>query len=172
MYLTPEKAKEHVLSRASALRAAADFLPTLRRIAEEYDGKCYNRRFENALRDAASGSPLFPYVKKGCSGGVNYIMITCHYTSPDGHCNYGESYTISGADLIDGKRIDCKSLMEVARVQREHHLRDAAELEESLSHVDEWKTQLEYLKRQIDTIVNRIPSSTADAFDLRYSVRR
>jgi hypothetical protein len=172
--LTRAEAEGYILSRIDAYRAAADFLPIFRRVAEEFDGKCYNCRFGNALREAASDSPLFLRVDKGTGyhSKAQRIAVSCIFSDPKTRrCNYGESYTIAVADLIDNKRIDYKALMESARSQRESNLMEAAKLEDSLSHVDEWKQQLDYLKHQINTIVGKIPYCTADAFCLYYTVR-
>lgn len=151
-----ESREEYVLNIAAAEREAAALFPAIRAVLEDFDGKVLNCRLEKALRERTG--------KHICvNKRYKFLEITVYLPG----CQY-EIYfcSIELASMPDGKRIPAALMIENARERREKMLEKAAELENGLTNVSEWKTQLAYLERQINRIRSQIPYEIQDAFNL------
>lgn len=139
-----------------AEREAAALFPAVRSVLEAFDGKVLNCRLEKALCEK-SGARI--YMNKRYKWLEMYVY-TERYTEPIYICQ------IELDKLTDGKRIPGALMIEAARNSREKLLKNAADLESSLDHVQEWKEQLAYLKNQMKAICGNIPYEIRDTFGL------
>lgn len=138
-----DKAAQQIIA---GYRETAALFPILRKTAEAWDGKVFNKRFTEALC-TATGKHVYTYI----SG--EYI----HFYLYEG-CN--RQYTlmsIKRPEMTDGKRLVAKILIANARNHREEYLRKAAELEATAEKVDELKAQIESVKNLLRRLGDSIP---------------
>jgi len=159
-YGTSEQREKAVQERAEAYRAAADLFPIVRKTAEEFDGKMFNCRFEKALQEK--------YRRIFVTRRYEYIEITA-YPGTKGNTLITLVH-LNQSDLIDGKRVPGKLIIERAREKREELLKAAAKMEHDAADAEEKRRQLDYLKNQIDSIRDSICYEIQDLYGLCYRV--
>ena len=141
-------------------RAAAALFPIIREVAGDFDGKVFNCRFENALREHSSRI----FVKKR----YKWLEITTYGK------NYSEIFLLAQInldDMPDGKRMPAALIIEDARERREKLLREAAETEAALATAPLLKKQLESMKKQLETMMDTIPYAIRENYNLNYYMR-
>ncbi len=159
---TREERNKAIENKAASYREAANLFPIIRKVINQFDGKCFNCRFEKALQEA-SGKRI--YVKK------EYDRFLCIYTYSKNSYNQITLANINLADMPDGKRIPGDLLIESAKDRYSRLLSNAAELESMIEKVDLIETQLKYFKSQIERIVSTIPYEARDIYNLNYHVQ-
>ncbi|MBO6298758.1 MAG: hypothetical protein J6N53_07915 [Lachnospiraceae bacterium] len=127
-------------------REAAALFPILRQTAEAWDGKVYNKRFTEAL-NAATGQRIFSQV----------YGETIHFYLYGKHNHQHTIMSIKKSALMDGKRLDAKTLIDDARSRREEFLRRAADIENAGQKVDTVKEQIETLKNMLRVLGDSLP---------------
>lgn len=159
---TKEDQDKAIRSQAVAYREAANLFPQIRKVIEDFNGKCFNCRFEKAIQEA-TGQRVF--VKKEYERFLNIYTYKPHS---------GEQLTLAHIkleDMPEGKRIPGDLLIESLKSCRERFLREAADLEGMIEKADFIKEQLQYFKSQIDKIVSTIPYKARDIYHLDYHVQ-
>lgn len=150
---------EAIAAKVKTKRDAAALFPIIRDATLAFDGKVYNCRFENALRE--SGNYIFTEKTK------YYFEI---YLYDRG--NRIVLAHISIDDMPDGKRIPADLIVKSAREKRESLLREAAQIERDAAQADMFKQQLEYFREQLEKIRDSIHSDVRDIYNLDYRVHR
>lgn len=77
---TQEEREKRARSNAKGYREAADIFAAIRKTLWKFDGKCYNKRFIEALRDAANKHICAE--KRTLSGGAEVVDIYFFQTTP------------------------------------------------------------------------------------------
>ena len=136
-------------------REVASLFPAVRKVFEQFDGKCFNCRVPKALSEAAG--------KRICAEWRGDFLDFYHY-SYGGRCYW--IARIGRKDMPDGKRLDAKKLIESASACRTELLKGAADLERISEQVDSIKDQLKQLEKTVDSIVNDIPWEAREIWNL------
>lgn len=159
MYGTRQERDKKAMEQAAFLRDCAGLFPALRRVFYEFDGKVFNCKLEKALREATgwhlTAAKRFKWLE------VSIYKDGCQRTLAQ----------IELANLVDEKRIPAALLIESAREKREKMLTEAADIEKSMQQVDLVKQQIDYLTKQINAVMNTLPYSVRDIYNLHYCVR-
>lgn len=157
-YTDNETRRAGCIKTAEANREAAALFPQLRKTFEEFNGKVFNCRLEKALQEA-TGRRV--YVKKDNYRIEIYTFIEDHH----GNSWYTLAFVKSDV-LTDGKRIPAAAFIDSAREYREKHLKDAAALEDAAERGPEIKRQIEYFIEQANKLVNAIPYSVQEIYNV------
>ena len=160
-YGNQEEKKKEIEKRIRACREMSTLFPIIRSVAEEFDGKVFNCRFEKALQ---SKRPRI-YVEK------RFQWLEINAFSEEPGCRQFTLAQIKISDMPDGKRIPADLIIDAARKKRESLLRQATEMERDAAEADEKRHQLEYFKSQIDKIRDSICYEVRDIYNLDYRVR-
>lgn len=169
MYGTDEQRSKALQREIDGLRAAAAAFPHLKKTLRAFDGKVFNCRLEKALRE--DGNHWIVHLRKGPH---QDSWMEIQFNSSTAYCNvwhYCVWVNLSNVKNWDGKRIPAEALIDYAEKQRAEYLKQAADLETARENVSVYRQQLEYLKRQIETITAGIPSHVQSIYDLAYHVR-
>ena len=161
-YGSKEDQSREIQRRVADCREMAALFPIIRTVAEEFDGKVFNCRFEKALQEKR---PRI-YVGKR----FQYLEITAY---PESHS--GNSFTLAQiklSDMPDGKRIPAKLIIEAAKSKRESLLQQAYRIERDAAEVEEKRRQLDYFKDQIDKIRDSICYEVQNVYNLGYRVHK
>lgn len=147
-------------------RQQANIFATVRPVIESYNGKVYNKRFSEALKQAVSESGYI-YSEKGANGRRFWI----HY-SPKGHgYNYRTICNMAIDDaLTNGKKINAAAILDSMRDTRAELLKKAAELEEVGRHAEEIKAQIEMLENTISAVLAPLSYEARELYEIK--VRR
>lgn len=153
---------EKVQSIIDGYRNAAALLPIIRRICLQFDGKVFNKRMREALREAVKSET-----------GLNLCWDTyreyskgqCAYVYNGGR--YCSQHTVLQVVLNDEKRLDAAKSIEDAAKKREKLLTEAAEIEEVESNMPQIREQLDYVEKLQRKLLDGIPYVLKDVYGLR-----
>ena len=160
-YGSQEEAKKEIERKARACREMSALFPVIRSVAEAFDGKVFNCRFQNALQEK---QPRI-YAQKR----YDWLEITAY--SKENGCGEYTLARIKLDDMPDGKRIPADLIIDAARKERESLLQQAVKIERDAAEAEEKRKQLEYFKNQIDRIRDSICYEVRDIYNLDYYVR-
>ena len=159
---TPEQRAEKVKETAEAYRVGASLFPALRKVAESFDGKVLNCRFENALSEAAGRRII---VKK-----YSTRLEIYEYDQTYSGCTAIYLASLPLDQMPDGKRIPAALLIESARTYRESNLKRAADLEAAQEKAEETAMRVKYFVEQANRLLGAMPSEIKDIYNLVHRV--
>lgn len=167
-FCTKEEQIERAAQAVAGRREAAATFPLVREVVRRFDGKVFNCRFEKALQEALQGAaPGHVYVNK------NDYWLTVRYHA---HATPGYNYPFTlcqlrASEMPDGKRLDGKALYESLTACRAALLREAAAIEEQAAKADEYREQIEQMKRTLEHLTGSITITVRDIFNLNYRMK-
>ena len=163
MYYYTEKDRAAAVEKTVAeYRNAAGLFPAIRRVFEQFDGKVFNCRLEEALQKE-TGTRIRAEKRNNSTLDIYYYGNTY-----SGCCTWITLAQIKLDDMKDRKRIPAALLIESARKRREEHLQDAAALESYTGKMDDVKKQIEYFIGQANRIANALPYELRDIYRIKY----
>lgn len=154
---TQEERETRARNTAQGYRDTAALFPAVRKTLLQFDGKCYNKRFLEALHESANKHVCAE--KRTISGGAEVVDIY-FYTPING------TQTLCRIPL-DNKRIQAADAITDASDRRAGMLQKAAEIERTLPEIERIKEQLAQLKKQAAAIANAVPYELQDIFDIK-----
>ena len=157
-----ETTTETMRRKIADKRQIVQLIPILREVLKKYDGKVYNKRFNNAFAKAIEekfGKQF--YFNAGLSVSGEWLWITA---SISGH--YSESVTLCGCALDDGKRIPGAKMIEAVNNSYASILKECTEIECNLDRMPEIIEQLSKLHMMQEQIKKSIPRSMCSEFRL------
>lgn len=145
-------------------------LPAVKKLLKAWDGKVLNKRLDTALQELNLPGRIYLSDSYKNSWEIRYkpekandwyIILwghrpTCHYFDP------AKSF------VNENKRIDasrCNELIEEKRIER------LKTIQSYKNHLETWETkkaQLSILSKEIDTLINSIPYTMRDYFNMNY----
>ena len=132
-------------SEVAARREAAAAFPFIRPVLQQFNGKVYNRRFENALQEALKGNaPGYVYTYKGA-------FISVIYTPS---MKGTERFTLCRMNAE--KRLDGKALDDSLKDCRAALLREAAEIEEQAQQAELFQKRIDEAERLLKSVTDGI----------------
>lgn len=151
--------KEALPNYTKLLREAVGYCPAVRKVLYQFDGKVYNKRFDDAIREATNHKA---YVYRNS---YNRDWIDIYFNNPFG---YGNCTLLSFklSELPEGKRIDAYELSKKLNEKRESILKNAYAIESAIEEAPETLERLQNLIDLINQIVQPLPSEFVDAYSL------
>jgi hypothetical protein len=165
-----EEQDKAIMNEVEIRRRAAAVFPHLRNVLESFDGKVFNCRLQNKLRE--DGNYWIVELKRNERYG-DYLNITF---SPKNFSGRTTWFSVLGVNMKDcegwdGKRIPAAALIQNARENREKLLKEAAAIESMIERAPELEKQIKYFKKQIEALVDSIPYTAQLIYNLGYRVR-
>jgi len=148
-----------VMTRVNAYREAASLYPIVSKIVWQFDGKCFNCKLQNAIQ--AAGPRV--YIEKR----YKWLEFNLYLQGVPGGMTIAQ---IPLDSMPDGKRIPAALILENMRKSRENFLKQAAELEDTISQVEFLEKQLEYFKSQLVKVRDSIPYEARSIYRLDYRI--
>lgn len=156
-----ERGDQAILKEIEARRKAAALFPIIREVVTRFDGKVFNCRLENALRE---------YGRIWCRKRMDWLEITADCGENYRYCYMLAQIRIDA--MPDGKRIPADLIIESARQKRAEHLKRAAEAEESMKEIETHQKHMEYLLNQFEKLRDSIPYNVREAYGLDFRICR
>lgn len=172
-----ENQKKTIQNRIEALREAADQIKRIKKLVQSFDGKIYNKRFDEALA-GLSGENFRIY------GSNSYGWYYIHYIPR--HGSYNDSitlltgYSCKAENKISedhqkeefiifdtNKRIKAAAMIEGLNRKYAELLKEAYELEETFKNIDQILNQVKKAKEILSAIVAPLPSIIIDTYGIK-----
>lgn len=170
-----DKAEQDKAARTAIeeYRRAAACYPVFAEVARSFDGKCYNRRFDEALQ-AAVDRRFGTYAPEGGDRERRRVSIYVQkeskfirFAALGGWRHYGLTVAqMQKDDLKDGKRIRAEILIASAREWREKHLQSAAKIERDMGQIDSYRERIQQIKKTLDAMRNGISCEAREIYNL------
>lgn len=148
---------KEITKRIDEKRHVAGLFPKIRKIIQEYDGKCYDKRFPELIRER-TGERVFAQNLQ------NYYAVYV----------YGEgcrSYTLFRIEkTTDGRkpRINATAAIAEYSKNREVWLQQAADLEKGAEIAPMIKEQITELLKKINVLGGSIPYEIAEMYNIKH----
>ena len=175
--MSHEEARKKCSKHAEDLRLAAQKIRLIKEIAKAFDDKVYNCRFDEAIKELSDDKNIFYVtIRYGrfevvytprCSG--NYITLLSGYTATKGEPE--KSARQEDILFTPTKRIMAGKMIERLNTKYENLLKEATQLENALTKVDEIIAKTQELKRLYNVIVSELPSEVQNNFGLQHCWR-
>ena len=168
MYSTDEAIKQ-TLKDIDEMEQVNKILPEIKKVVQKWDGKVLNKRFENDLK--ALGLPGSIYLDRH----YETIYEVC-YSPGQGHKWYtvlhgakpgSNYYDINKSFVDENKRISAEKAFMIIEQGRIERLQKITAYREHLETWEAKKAQIDTLKKQLKTIVDTIPYTMQDYFNMR-----
>lgn len=167
-----EERRAKLLHEAEVIRAAASQIPRLKHVIDRFDGKMYNKRFDEAIRALSTDEIRFSaytsynwyYVEcfPGCNYSERQALLTGYAAKREEGRFNDEKYMI----FSDSKRILKERMYKALNQKRENMLKEAAELERIAAELDVTLQNIEYVRSMLTSMVSALPSHVINVCDL------
>ena len=168
IYGTNEDRKRFIEKKIEAKQGMIRFFPIVKKVIQEFDGKCYNCKLDAALKEAAATYDLDHWITKDNRAGVychinyhDWIEITAYINNESVDLFY-----MRKDELKDGKRIDASVWLENINRHYEQLMKDINNLKRDLETIDSTLEQIEILKKQLNALVAPLSWTTRDAYNI------
>ena len=155
------------MSYTEIYRKTAAAFPIVRRVIESFNGKCFNCRLNNALKEAISqeipGSYIYCEKKNERALSINYCV-----PGANGSRGWQSICWIPVEKAFtDGKRINAAAIIDAMREKRAELLKKAYDIEETGRNAESIKAQLEQIKSAYNHIVDSIPYEAREEYKIK-----
>ena len=172
-----EEAQKKCSKHAEDLRLAAQKIRLIKEITKTFDGKVYNCRFDEAIKDLSDDKNIFYVtIRYGRFEVVytprhsgNFITLLSGYAATKGE----PEKNARQEDILftPTKRIMADKMIERLNTKYENLLKEATQLENALTKVDEIIAKTQELKRLYNVIVSELPYEVQNNFGLQHCWR-
>ena len=191
-YYSREDADNLIKLEIKQYTRAIELIEQIKPIVEKFDGKVFNKRFENAIEKETGESFSVNLV----DWGMMYSRFEIDWYNQNrsiqsvekdsfgySHWNYlsqsdfdlvGYPRTCEAVDVLNAdKRINGTALLEKLDESVEYFKKKIEELADGLNKVDVWVEKIKELKKQINDLYHEVPSQFRDYYyeigrDLKY----
>ena len=157
-----EEANETAKKRARALRLLAELAMPICQAASEFDGRVYNKRFANRIRELTDG--------KAYAKNTGYSILIAGYSGP----YTGGNVTLMQVGLTklkDEKRISAQLFADSAIEYKHKLLKQADEIIEYMDMVPEIRSHVDRAMSELNDYLGKIPSDIHDIYRIPYVLR-
>ena len=176
IYGSIEDKKKAIRAEAEALRSASRRICQLKALIKQFDGKVYNKRFDEAIRSISDDEATFcgyvyyerytiTFRPRRC--GSNHEITLVNSPSAQNCTNHPENIDKTDCIFTEKKRIVADKIIEALNSKYAGLLREAAALEQSADDLENILDSIDRLKRQINKIVDSLPYKAVDACGLK-----
>jgi len=154
---TNEDRKNRIQKMIDAKKAMLPCFPLVKKIIQDFDGKCYNCKLDKAIEEAAKAANMNIYA------GVerNSIYIRAYYDHESKYLFYFHK-----DDLKEGKRIDAAKWFEYINAEYSRTQKEIYQMQNELLTIDDTMKQIEVLKKQIETLVEPLSWEVRDTYNI------
>lgn len=172
--MTREEAQKASERKAEYLREAATKIRLIKDIAQQFDGKVYNYRFDEAVRALSDDHNTFY-----CSNDYgNFEVVFTKRYSGFRVALLGARAAIKGepgpnctrTDIVftPTKRIMADKMIELMNLKYEKLLKEATAIETALQNIDEVLLRAQELKKMYNVMVSALPYEIQNNFRLEH----
>jgi hypothetical protein len=176
MIFGAEEQKKHIEERITALRTAASFINRVKAVCNSFDGKVYNKRFDDAIGEL-SGDDGRLYVSNRYGwmyviyyprhGYKNEVTLLTGYSCVKTENNIRNQDKEDFILFDDHKRINAAAMIEGLNRKYAEILKEAYELEETFKNIDQILDQVKKAKEILSAIVAPLPSIIIDTYGIK-----
>lgn len=148
--------------RCEDQRKIVKLMPILREVIRKFDGKVYNKRFNNALCKAIEekhGKDFWFRAELSASG--EWLWVSAGING-----KWSDGVSLCGCALDDGKRMNAEKLLESCNKHYAEILQECSEIECNLDRMPEIINQIAQLHTLFEQIKKQIPRSMCCSFRL------
>ncbi len=155
--------KNELMEKAGNIRNAAKQINRIKEVVDHFDGKVYNCRFDNAIKELDTDDLRFRSFKNH----FGYLEVYC-YTG-----KYSENVTLIYKSIeenncfTDKKRIKADGFREELNKTYSNLMQEATRHENAAQNLDNIIDQVEMMKRALNKIVAPLPSIVIDKCHLK-----
>lgn len=167
IFESDEARKEYIHNKAEKLRRAAGMIKDIKPIVRKFDGKVYNKRFDEAIEALTNDNMCL-----SCS--ISFDNFTIRAYPP--RC-YSDDISLfwtkaakAGEELAaftDHKRIKADYITDKLNDKHGELMRKAYIFEETARNLDNIKNQIDTLKKQYNIIWDMIPGELHEVFNIK-----
>lgn len=166
-----DEQKEAIRSRARVLRSAASMIPKIKPVFDRFNGKCYNCKLDNALKELSEQSPeMRVYASHSYSGWYEVVAYTKHGKNIDTHLLSAYSakeenrYMNDDKKRIFGKdkRLDAKKAIALLNEKYAELMKKAAELDAAADGLEIFLNRIAELKKTLSAVKDSVPYDVLD----------
>ena len=165
-----DEQKSAIRNRALLLREAANMIPKVKAIMERFNGKCYNCKLDNAIRELSEDNPftrvyarvsyggwyeISAYPKRGTN--IDTALLSA-YSTKENRFMTDETRKI----FNDEKRLDAKKAIALLNQRYSELLERAAALDRAADGLDTFCEQVETIKKTLTAVKNSVPYEVLD----------
>lgn len=171
-----EEKKKAILNKVSYYRRAASAINTIKPVIQAFNGKVYNKRFDEAIRALNT-----PDNEDHFHAYTQYRWFYIDFTPG---CSYSEKktllhgYSCTGETvpedhreeknvIFDGKRINAEKMINSAEKQREYLLKTAYELETAAADLETTLQRISDTEKLLYTLTHNVPSEVVDICNIK-----
>ena len=171
-----ENQVKDIKKKITALKEAAGRIKEVKPIIRKFDGKMYNKNFNEAIRSLTDEKGYF-------SAYDSYKWFYIYYSGKKGYnrnINLLAGYSCKGSELMeeqyrkeeneifDGKRINATKMIEILDRTYAELLKEAFELEVALENLPAIRKQIEQIKGLYNAVVAGLPSMIIDTCGIKH----
>lgn len=166
-----ENQKETIREKARFLRDVAAMIPKVKTVFEKFDGKCYNCKLDNAIKELTKADDeIRLYASVSYSGGWYGITAFRRY-GKDRETNLLSAYSTKESRYMTDdkkrifnseKRLDAKKAIALLNENYSELLKKAAEYDRAADELDDFLLRVEGLKKTLETVKNSVPYEVLD----------
>lgn len=157
---TEEQRREHIQKKIDAKKAMLPYFPIIKKVVQQFDGKCYNCKLDKAIEEATKGIGAVN-VYAGTERDNHYIYIRAYVDHESKYLFY-----MSKDQLKDGKRIDASKWFEYLNAEYGRTLQEIHQMESDLVTIDDTLKKVEMLKKQIEVLIDPLSWEVRDAYNI------
>lgn len=171
-----ETKKETIINKASLYRRAASAINTIKPVIQAFDGKMYNKRFNEAIsalntpesKDHFHAYTQYRWFYIDFTPGCNYSdkKTLLHGYSCTGE-TVPEDYREEKNVIFDGKRINAEKMINSAERQREYLLKTAYELENAAADLETTLQRIADTEKLLMKLTHDLPSEVVDICNIK-----
>lgn len=168
-YGTNEQKKEELMKRAAIRRAAASHIKDVKKVILDYDGKVYNKKFDEAI--SAIRTPD-GYMFSCYRDSYNRVTISGYdkgtsYSDRTGILSFKASAGEETPYITDKKRIKADAFIETLNSTYENLLTEAKSYEDAAVNLEKILSQVETLKKALNAISESLPYGAIEMIGLK-----
>ena len=171
-----ENQEKEIRDKIDGLRSAAGRIKDIKPIVRQYNGKIYNRRFDEAIRELSKkddhlwvsntyGWFYISYSRR--KSHIRDITLLSGYSCKAENMIDPERQKDEAARIFNEKRINADKMCESLDLHYAKLLKEAYELELAFDHIDETQKRLEDIKRVYEATVRSLPSDIIDVYGIK-----
>lgn len=166
-----EQKKENIKKQIEALRTASKQIGKIKKVVQDFDGKVYNCRFDQAieqLSDKETG--LRFYVQNHYNFSIQCSAFQCYpYIALLETFRPVKGQAKGKCICFDeNKRIKADKMIELLNNKYSEILKKAQELENALNNIEATLDQLEQIKHTYKLVADALPYQIRDTFGIKY----
>ena len=167
-----EQKKENIKKQIEALRTASRQVGKIKKVVQEFNGKVYNCRFDQAIEQLSDKEAGLRFYTQDYYTTFAIQCSTSHFYSPVALLETFRPVKGQAENKCicfdENKRIKADKMIELLNNKYSEILQKAQELENALNNIDATLNQLEQIKHTYKLVADALPYQIRDVFGIKY----